>query len=108
VIPVEKINGPVLLISAKDDRLWPSFLMSNEIMQRLAEHHHPYPDKHLSYEGAGHLILQMIPYLPYTAQRDPVNITRYMNYYGGTSAADASALADSWPQVISFLTENLK
>jgi dienelactone hydrolase len=107
-IRAEKINGPVLLISAKDDRLWPSFLMSDEIMQRLAEFHHPYPDKHLSYEGAGHLILQMVPYLPYTAQRDPVNVARYINYYGGTTAGDALAEADSWPRVVSFLAQNLK
>jgi dienelactone hydrolase len=108
LIRVERIHGPVLLISAKDDRLWPSFLMSGEIMQRLAQLHHPYPDKHLSYEGAGHLILQMIPFLPYTAQRDPVNVARYINYYGGTTAGDALAEEDSWPQVISFLSENLK
>ena len=92
VIHAEKINGPVLLISAKDDRLWPSFQMSDQIMQRLAQYRHPYPDKHLSYDGAGHLILEMIPNLPYTAQRDPVNVTRYINYYGGTAAGDASAV----------------
>lgn len=108
IIHVEKIDGPVLLISGKDDRLWPSFKMSSEVMNRLAEFHHPFPDKHLSYDEAGHLILMMVPYLPYTAQRDPVNITRYINYYGGTAAGDAIADADSWPQVISFLTENLK
>lgn len=108
VIHVEKIWGPVLLISAKDDRLWPSFLMSNEIMQRLDDYHHPYPDKHLSYDAAGHLILEMIPFLPYTAQRDPVNVIRYINYYGGTTAADALAEEDSWPQVLDFLREFLK
>lgn len=108
LIPVEKINGPVLLVSAKDDRIWPSLLMSGDMIRRLAELHHPYLDKQLSYDGAGHLILQMVPYLPYTAQRDPPNVMRYINYYGGTASGDAFAEEDSWPQVISFLQEGLK
>lgn len=35
LIKVEKINGPILLISAKEDDLWPSKTMSNEIIRRL-------------------------------------------------------------------------
>lgn len=106
--PVERINGPVLLISGKDDRLWPTFQMANQILARLLEHQHPFPDQHLSYEGAGHLILQMVPYLPTTAERSPPPITAYINYYGGTPTGDASAAADSWPRVLAFLKQNLR
>ncbi len=34
-IAVEKINGNVLLISATQDELWPSTMMSNKIINRL-------------------------------------------------------------------------
>ncbi|RPJ54618.1 MAG: hypothetical protein EHM23_28545 [Acidobacteria bacterium] len=32
VIPGEKINGPVLLVSGKDDRLWPSSAMVDMVI----------------------------------------------------------------------------
>ena len=63
-IPVEKINGPVLLISGESDALWPSTQLAQIAMDRLAQAHHPHPDKHLHYPGAGHSIIQ--PYRPTT------------------------------------------
>ena len=47
-IPVERINGPVILISGNDDAMWPSTRYSEMVMERLAEHGHPYPDQHLA------------------------------------------------------------
>jgi pimeloyl-ACP methyl ester carboxylesterase len=37
-IPVERINGPVYLLSAKHDELWPSAEMSSAMIQRLQVH----------------------------------------------------------------------
>lgn len=37
IIPVENISGPILLLSAKDDALWPSKYMSEKIVSRLTE-----------------------------------------------------------------------
>jgi pimeloyl-ACP methyl ester carboxylesterase len=37
-IPVERINGPVYLLSADHDELWPSAEMSRAMMQRLQQH----------------------------------------------------------------------
>ena len=70
-IPVEKINGPVLLISGEDDALWPSTKLAQIAMDRLSQYQHAYPDRHLHYAGAGHLISE--PYLPTTA------LTSYYN-----------------------------
>lgn len=53
-IPVERINGPVLLFSGEQDEEWPSAAMSDMVMNRLASHHHPFPDQHTSYLDAGH------------------------------------------------------
>lgn len=37
-IAVERINGPILLIAADRDEMWPAKTMSERIMKRLAEH----------------------------------------------------------------------
>src|SRR5205823_8872003 len=56
-IAVEKTRGPILLVSGADDQMWPSSALADIAMRRLETHHHPYPFRHLKYEGAGHLIL---------------------------------------------------
>ena len=106
-IPVEKINGPVLLISGEDDALWPSTQLAQIAMDRLAQYRHPFPDKHLHYAGAGHLIGE--PFLPTTALAsyyDPT-VEKTLNV-GGNAPGYAAAAADSWPQVVSFLQNSLK
>lgn len=59
VIPVEKITGPVLLISSKMDHMWPSELAAEQIMKRLKEHRFPYDYRHLSYDYGSHLFVPM-------------------------------------------------
>ena len=54
VIEVEKINGPILLLSAKDDELWPSKYMSDRIANRLKEKQFKYYYQHFSFEGRHH------------------------------------------------------
>ena len=56
-IPVEKIQGPILLVSAKQDRMWPSQKMSETIIQRLHNNEFPHAHKHLSYD-VGHNVIQ--------------------------------------------------
>lgn len=105
IIPVERIQGPALLISGKEDRVWPSARMCDHIMKRLEEYKHPYPDKHLSYAHAGHFI--SFPYVPTSIAElpHPTGVTVHL---GGTAAGDAFANADSWPQVLQFLDNNLR
>ncbi len=52
-IEVEKINGPVLFLSATKDEFWPSTQMSAAMEQRLAENGFSYPAEHVAIEG-GH------------------------------------------------------
>jgi hypothetical protein len=54
VIPVEKINGPILLLSAKNDKLWPSDYMSEKIVERLTNNQFKYYFQHFSFEGKHH------------------------------------------------------
>lgn len=45
----DKINGPILLISAEQDHIWPSFQMANDIEEYLSHHKYKYSVKHDSY-----------------------------------------------------------
>lgn len=64
VIKVEKINGPILLISSKMDNLFTSEIASKMIMDRLKEYKFPYPYKHLSYDYGGHMFIPLdLPFL---------------------------------------------
>jgi dienelactone hydrolase len=98
VIPVEKIAGPLLLISGTDDQAWPSDRYADLIELRRKTANVPYADQSLKYEGAGHLISQ--PYLPTNLNQLPGVAM------GGTPRAYASADADSWPRVLRFLGAN--
>jgi len=101
LIPVEKINGAVLLVSGTDDAMWPSSLMADKVMARLKEKKHPFPYKHLKYEGAGHGIPSA--YVPMRLLIESGGLAM-----GGTAEANAKAQADSRPQILAFLKENLK
>ena len=99
-IPVEKIRGPVLLLSGQDDQIWPSPLMAERIMERLRRNRHPEQDVHLSYEGAGHWL--PTGYVPMRGWRKDMKIA-----IGGTPEGTTRAQADSWPKILRFLTSAL-
>ncbi len=63
LIPVETISGPVLLISGRDDMMWPSMPMCEQIVNRLTAHHFPYPYQHRVIE-AGHAVQNTESYWP--------------------------------------------
>lgn len=90
-IPVERIHGPVLLISSRDDHWWPATLHCERIKQRLREHGSSYECVHLDYPDAGHVI--RFPGVPTTQLR--------MN--GGTAKANHHASRESWGEILAFL-----
>ncbi len=55
-IKVEHINGPILLLSAKNDAQWPSSEMSNMICERLKEKQFSFPFHHEVYDPASHIL----------------------------------------------------
>ncbi len=59
VIRVEKITGPILLISSKMDNMWPSEAAAEQIMKRLKNCNFTYEYKHLSYDYGSHLFVPM-------------------------------------------------
>jgi uncharacterized protein len=54
VIHVENINGPILIFSGKEDKMWPSCQMGEMIIKRLNDKKFPFWYKHIEYDKAGH------------------------------------------------------
>ena len=102
-IPVERIQGPVMLLSGTDDGSWPSSLYSRMVRDSLREAGHPYPVRWLDYEGGGHSIL--FPYVPTTQLVYAHPVSGRISTSGGSPAPNARADAESWPAVLEFLRD---
>jgi pimeloyl-ACP methyl ester carboxylesterase len=100
-IPVERIRGPGLLITGKDDRLAPRFELAEIARRRLERHRHRWPYEHLSYENSGHTIAP--PYIPVTADRFVHPVSKEVMALGGTTEGRAHANEDWWPKALAFL-----
>ena len=106
-IPVERIGGPLLMFSAKDDQVWPSDVFAPRVVDRLKAHGFKHPVEHYSYEDAGHQITR--PFFPTSDVRQvrlhPV--TKRPNMMGGTPEGQARANEDSWQKLLAFLDRYL-
>jgi uncharacterized protein len=105
LIAVERINGPVLLISGTDDKAWLSAMMAGKMMARLKAHNFRFPYEHLRYPDAGHgLFAAHDPADPLFAEKFAKNSPGAM---GGTREGVVAAQADSWPKALAFLNQAL-
>lgn len=101
-IEVEKASCPILLISGKDDQLWPSERMANLIVERLKKHSHPHHYEHIAYPNAGHRI--KVPGLGRESY-EPVSedtVTHEVLSLGGTYEGNKTASEQSWSETIKF------
>jgi dienelactone hydrolase len=99
-IAVEKIAGPVLLVSGTDDQMWPSSRLADMAMERFKAHNHPFEYEHLKYKGAGHGLGS--PCAPAITTRSSTLIV------GGSMEANALARADAWAKTLVFLEKHLR
>jgi dienelactone hydrolase len=100
-IPVEKIGGPILLISGSDDQIWPAVEHCAAIVARLKKEGFPYEVRHLSIEKGGHL--SCLPFL-ITANR---GLLIDGDCSGGSPQADAWGGYRSWAETIAFLHRHM-
>lgn len=100
-IPVERIAGPVLLLSAGDDGYWPSTQYAGEVAGALKAAGHPHAVEHLDYPDAGHAL--QAPGVPTTEISRAHAVSGIVLTGGGNAAANARANADSWAAVQRFL-----
>lgn len=97
-IPVEAIDGPVLVLSGEKDRIWPSARFGEIIVRQLEANDHPWRFEHRRFREAGHVIR-----VPYTLPED--DDAAEIHPYGGTHEANAHAAASAWEATLSYLGE---
>ena len=93
MIPVERIHGPVLLVSAGDDLAWPSLRMGREIKARLSERPNRAEVQLWEFPLAGHAL-------------PPPGIGTNVSL-GGTWSGNALAQHDAWSRLRAFLHAHL-
>lgn len=96
-IQVERIHGPLLLLSGNDDQIWPSSWMSSLILERLKRNRHPYCDEYVTYDGVGHWL--PIAYEPTAGSRQNLKLR-----IGGTPEGTSKAQVNAWPKIVRFLS----
>ena len=54
IIPVEKINGPVLLLSSKHDAVWDSYQSASKMEKQLTDANFGFAHKHIAFPHLSH------------------------------------------------------
>jgi hypothetical protein len=107
-IPIERIEGPILLIGAGDDGVWPSCLFVDAAMARLRATGHAdrHADEAACHPDAGHLIG------PPGAPTTDIYATKIEGLgaliYGGKPAAHAKAQREGEDRLLRFLRSALR
>ena len=99
VIPVERINGDILLISAGQDGLWDSTEMSRRIVARLGAKRFTHRVEHLDYPTAGHGVVGG----PVTLEQ-----AQQLTQVGGTPEGNYAARQEVWTKVLAFFDRTLR
>ena len=101
IIPVETINGPVMLICGARDTVWPSCRMAALVVARLKAKGFHHPVTFLDFPRAGHAVFG-VPLPPSNPDYPD------LGSLGGTPEANAAARDAAWPQCLTFLDAALK
>jgi dienelactone hydrolase len=107
-IPVERINGPVLLLSGREDSLWPSAMMATRVEERLKKRNFRFPVEHYSYENAGHGVGRPYNSTMFVVERQRHPFSGRLTLAGGTPEGSALASEDAWRRIVEFLNKNLR
>lgn len=99
VIPVEKVTGPVLLISSTADKLWPSDVSANAAAARLATRKGGARVENLQFADASHLLMGTGPGIIKLTFPG----TSFTMDFGGTAEGTARARAAAWDASKRFL-----
>ncbi|MBY8964007.1 palmitoyl-CoA hydrolase [Flavobacterium sp. D11R37] len=106
IIPVERINSSILLLSGVDDEVWPSAMMSDMIARRIENSHFNFDFENVQYENAGHLISGNPNHTATMRQgKMEVDGKSYNFNYGGTEEGDIAAQKDASTRVFRYLSK---
>ncbi|MEM9014308.1 MAG: acyl-CoA thioester hydrolase/BAAT C-terminal domain-containing protein [Pseudomonadota bacterium] len=110
-IPVERLAAPLLLVSAGDDRLWPSKMGAERIMRRLDRHSAKIQREHIVLCNAGHAVgmpNEPRPFSDTTFWRDGYSgVDGGFVNMGGAPSTNALAAREGWRVVTAFLAKHL-
>jgi uncharacterized protein len=95
LIPAELVPGPILLVTAGADQVWPSADMARALSRRLREHSDLHGYTILEYSEAGHSLGYLLPQLP------PGLLPQEIS----DAATDKAARADAWPRAVEFIRQ---
>lgn len=104
-IRTEKINGPILLFSGVDDKVWPSSVMADSIEENLKENNFKFSIQNIKYENAGHLISGKPDEI--SSDRTAIMNIKGKDYeyeFGGTDEGDFKAKKDAKIKLMEYLT----
>lgn len=93
-IPVERANGPLLLLSGGKDALSPSTTMARALVDRMRSHSRAAEVRHIDFPECGHVIVR--PWSPGKAPPTAFD-------YGGTVEALDAAHDVALPEVVRHL-----
>ncbi|TVR88979.1 MAG: hypothetical protein EA411_03475 [Saprospirales bacterium] len=102
IIPVEDINAPLLLFSGSRDLIWPSEIMSTNIMLRLEENEYDYPHYHYNFEEVGHYF-----HHPPDHSREEERLKNTLSSLGGSLEGYREAHRNSLEKTLQFLRDYL-
>ncbi len=101
-ITVEKSRGPILMLSAADDQMWPSRAFSEVAAARLQAANFPHYFEHVCYENAGHVAMAA-PYCPSNIESQLHPVIGLNFAFGGTALGNLRASEDAWRRVLELL-----
>lgn len=104
IIPIEKIMGPVLLLSGKDDKVWPSASMADMLEERSKAYAFTYPFENIQYDDSGHLI-STDPNQKEGPREGQMTIggKSYSFEFGGSASGDFKAKQDAYRRIMQYL-----
>jgi uncharacterized protein len=94
-IPAELVHGPILLISAGADEIWPSAAMARALSARLDARGHSFGHRILEYPAASHSLGYLVPKLPPGLL--PAGVA--------DPPASQEARVDAWRATVAFIGE---
>jgi dienelactone hydrolase len=101
MLPVDDVTADVVLVSGRDDGVWPASEMSETLADAMTDA--PGTVSHDAFEGAGHGIF--VPYHP-TAERSVRERPGEPDFiHGGTPAGAATADEESWRVALDALND---
>lgn len=86
IIPINKLNVPILMFSTKIDTIWPSYDSCLTMIDTLEKNNYTYPYKHIAFEHMSHMMLEYcgkeIKYFIKSEKEDPVSCYKERDIMG--------------------------